>query len=255
MKDYYSILGVSKSASQDDIKSAYRKLAMKNHPDRNGGDDSQFKEINEAYDTLGNAQKRSEYDRPQQPPPFFSQSTAFDDLFGQRFNQRRKTQTQARIELWLELADLFNPGKSLVNINSRSGQRNVEIDIPPGIDDGDAILYSKLAPGDADLVVVYRIKPDPIWQKKNHNLHYTKKVNIWDLLTGTSFDLTLPNGDTVLVKVPELTNPGSSLRLRSKGLPSKIRNSVGDTIVRLESYIPDSVDPDLLDYIRQTKTK
>lgn len=62
-QDFYSILGVSKSASQDEIKKAYRKLAHQHHPDKQGGDEKKFKEVNEAYQTLGNAEKRSQYDR------------------------------------------------------------------------------------------------------------------------------------------------------------------------------------------------
>ena len=63
-KNYYDVLGVNKNASQDDIKKAYRNLSKKYHPDKNGGDDSKFKEINEAYDTLGDETKRREYDNP-----------------------------------------------------------------------------------------------------------------------------------------------------------------------------------------------
>jgi len=62
-KDYYDILGVGKSASQDEIKKAYRKLAHKYHPDKGNGDDTKFKEINEAYQTLGNTEKRKQYDQ------------------------------------------------------------------------------------------------------------------------------------------------------------------------------------------------
>ena len=62
-KDYYELLGVSKGASQDEIKAAFRKLAHEHHPDKASGNESKFKEINEAYQTLGNAEKRQQYDR------------------------------------------------------------------------------------------------------------------------------------------------------------------------------------------------
>ena len=70
--DYYSTLGVSKNASPEELKKAYKKLSMQHHPDRTGGDDSRFKQINEAYSTLKDPQKRQEYDNPQpQYPPGF----------------------------------------------------------------------------------------------------------------------------------------------------------------------------------------
>jgi len=62
-KDYYDILGVSKTANQDEIKKAYRKLAHQHHPDKGNGDDAKFKEINEAYQSLGNKEKRAQYDQ------------------------------------------------------------------------------------------------------------------------------------------------------------------------------------------------
>ena len=63
--DYYEVLGVPRNASEKDLKSAYKKLSMQHHPDRTGGDDSRFKQINEAYSTLKDPQKRQQYDNPQ----------------------------------------------------------------------------------------------------------------------------------------------------------------------------------------------
>jgi molecular chaperone DnaJ len=68
--DYYETLGVSKDASQDELKKAYKKQSMQHHPDRTGGDEAKFKQINEAYSTLKDPQKRQEYDNPQ---PQFAQ--------------------------------------------------------------------------------------------------------------------------------------------------------------------------------------
>ncbi|MEK7584175.1 MAG: DnaJ domain-containing protein, partial [Patescibacteria group bacterium] len=62
-KDYYQILGVDRTATEDDIKKAFRKKAHEHHPDKDGGDETKFKEINEAYQTLGNKQKRGQYDQ------------------------------------------------------------------------------------------------------------------------------------------------------------------------------------------------
>src|SRR5210317_116916 len=98
--DYYSILGVSKNASDKELKSAYKKLSMQHHPDRTGGDDSKFKEINEAYSTLKDPQKRQEYDNPQPQgfgPNGFGGMGGFEDLFSQfgfRHPQQRQRQNQ-----------------------------------------------------------------------------------------------------------------------------------------------------------------
>lgn len=84
-KDYYKILGLDKKATKDEIKKAYKKLALKYHPDRNNGDESKFKEITEAYETLSDSQKRHEYDNPQFQ--IINDSDLFRDNFPDIINQ------------------------------------------------------------------------------------------------------------------------------------------------------------------------
>lgn len=83
--NYYDILGLSKDASEDEIKRAYRKLALKTHPDKNGGDDTMFKKINLAYETLSDPDKRNEYDNPHQMPEFGGGGFPGGDIFEQLF--------------------------------------------------------------------------------------------------------------------------------------------------------------------------
>ena len=86
--DYYSVLGIPKTASSDQIKQAYRKLAKANHPDRTGGDDTKFKQINEAYDTLKDPNKKAAYDNPQPRFNTRSMNGGMEDIFSQMFTQR-----------------------------------------------------------------------------------------------------------------------------------------------------------------------
>jgi len=93
MEDFYQILGVNQNATQDEIKKTYRKLAVEHHPDK-GGDENKFKKISEAYDTIGDENKRSQYDN-QKRNPFANMGggggfNPFEDMFNQMHTQRRR---------------------------------------------------------------------------------------------------------------------------------------------------------------------
>ncbi len=140
MKDYYEVLGVSKNASQDDLKKAYRKLAHKYHPDKKDGDEKKFKEINEAYQTLSDEKKRAQYDRfgqtfdQQQGQGFggFQQASGFDfggdfgDIFEQFFGfGKRKPQDKRRgndiqVDLEISLEDVLKGKKETFTLNKFS---------------------------------------------------------------------------------------------------------------------------------------
>lgn len=125
MKDYYNILGVEKTASQDEIKKAYRKLAVKFHPDKTGGDDTKFKEINEAYETLSNADKRAQYDNTGNPfnGGFGGGGFGFDinDLFRDHFAGGRVNRNfpepgqDIKIEVTVNLFEVLSEAKKRVD--------------------------------------------------------------------------------------------------------------------------------------------
>ena len=260
MKDYYQILGIARSASADEIKRAYRRLASQHHPDK-GGNKERFQEIQEAYNTLGDEERRREYDNPRQSFNFARGNPGFNldeifNMFGADFRNPQR-QAVARLSLWISLEDVIRGGPRSVALQIGNRVSSVEVNIPAGIEDGDTIRYPGLSPDGGDLVIHYRIKPDTRWQREGRNLICQQDVNIWDLLLGCELMITDAIGTTLALTVPPNTQPSSMLRIRGRGIPSSTlpgRASnlpPGDLLVRVQARIPDKIHPDILDVIRR----
>jgi curved DNA-binding protein len=262
MKDHYKTLGVERSAAPDEIKRAYRKLASQHHPDR-GGDTAKFQEIEEAYRTLSDPQLRQAYDNPM--PNFggfgsagpgmqgFDFDTIFD-IFGARFGHQNQRPRMARMSLWITLRDIAQGGPRTVTVGTQSGTQAVEIEIPQGIDDGDTVQYPGLAPGGIDLVVTFRIHPDPRWLRQGLTLTTEHTTTAWDLLLGGETVIRDILGQEIAITIPPRTQPGSVLRLRAKGLRHR-NGAMGDLMVRLQARWPDSIAPDVLEAIQQNRAQ
>jgi DnaJ-class molecular chaperone len=263
VKDYYQILGVPRNASEDDIKRAFRKQAMQHHPDR-GGDQNRFQEINEAYATLSDPKRRAEYDnpRPQFGPQFGGMPGGFNmdeifNMFGVNMRQGRQGQNP-RIALWVTLEDAARGGPRMISLQLGNSVNNVEIDIPVGIGDGDTIRYPRLSPDGNDLVVTYRFKPDPKWQRDQQNITTERVVELWDLILGCEIPVTDLTGATLMLHIPPRTQPGSLLRLKGRGLPAstlpgRAGGRPGDLFVRVQAQIPTVIDDGILSAIRKAK--
>ena len=256
MIDYYSTLGVSKTATQDEIKKAFRRLASQHHPDK-GGDTAKFQEIQAAYDTLGDSAKRQQYDNPRPQfnnfghasGPQFDFDTIFN-VFGTQFGHRQQRQQPAvsRANLTITLADVATGGKRTIGI----GQSTVEIEIPLGINDGDSIQYRGLGTQGSDLIITFRIAPSSTWQRQGSNLLTEHTINIWDLILGGETTVKDLLGNEITILVPKGTQPGARLRLRGRGLPGRV--GPGDIIVQIQAVIPKHIPKDLLDMIEQKRT-
>lgn len=256
--DHYQTLGVDRNASPDDIKQAYRRLAREHHPDR-GGDTARFQEIQAAYDTLSNPQKRAEYDRPQPqfggfPGGGFNQGFDFGDIFnmfGHGFaNHGRQRAGHVRLTLWISLYDVAVGGTRTVNLGTQSGTSTVAIDIPPGINDGDHVQYAGIGPGGSDLVVQFRIHPHQQWERHGLNLIIDQKVPVWDLILGGKLKLTSITNADLEATIPAGTQPGTLLRLRGQGLRDR-NGQQGDVFVRIATYLPTRIAPEIVDAIRK----
>jgi molecular chaperone DnaJ len=260
MQNPYQILGVNRDATDDEIKRAYRKLASQHHPDR-GGDTQRFQEIQVAYDTLTDPQRRVAYDNPgfgggfRADAPFDFQ-TIFD-IFGTRFQhpqqQQQQRRQQARMSLWITLADVASGGRRAISVGTQQGTHAMEIEIPQGINDGDTVQYPGGGPiSGMDLIITYRIHPDARFSRNGLNLQAEHVVDIWDLIAGGEARVRDILGNELDVSIPARTQPGTTVRLRGRGLTDR-KGTQGDLLVRLQARIPEVIDPELLELIKQTR--
>jgi DnaJ-class molecular chaperone len=262
MNDYYSILGVERTANADEIKMAYRRLASKHHPDR-GGDKNQFQQIEEAYRTLGDTAQRAAYDNPGPQSQFGNFAGGFgfnfNDIFGQMFSGNPGFATQfntgaraysVRMSLWITLMDAVTGGRRPVSVSTPQGSTVIEIDIPPGVNDGDAVRYPNLAPGNGDLVVQFRVHPHAQWTRNGLDLVCEHSVSVWQLILGGEISVLAITGDTLTTSIPPRTQPRSVLRLRGKGIRNQV-GQTGDLLIKLMAHLPDHIDPEIIQAIQR----
>lgn len=283
--DYYSTLGVTRNASQDEIKAAYRKLAMKHHPDR-GGDEKRFKEISEAYDVLSDPKKKEIFDLggdpKQQGNPFgnsFNQGPfefhfghggvppnmedIFDRFgFGAGFGRRpvRKNKT-LNITLNIVLEDVLN-GKDVtaeINIPGTNKKKIINISIPPGIESGQQIRYEGMGDNSiadiraGDLLVNVNVLPHAKFRREGSNISIEKTIPAWDAILGTSLDIHTLDGKSLQISVPPGTQPDTILSCRGEGLPNVRTRTRGNLLIKIKVDIPRNLNEDQLAFIRKIK--
>jgi curved DNA-binding protein len=259
MRDPYHTLGVERGASADDIKQAYRRLAARHHPDR-GGDTARFQEIQQAYDALTNPQPNHNQQPPPGAGPFgpgFHFNFGFDDIFNmfaQQAHPAQQRRNHIRMSLWVDLADVASGGRRTVSVGTHQGVQAVDIDIPLGINDGDHVQYAGLGPGGMDLVVEFRVKPHARWQRQNLDVMSDQHVVIWDLILGARLTVTDILGQNLDAQIPPMTQPGTILRLRGRGLRDR-NGQQGDALVRVHATLPGQIDSELLAMIQKQQSK
>jgi DnaJ-class molecular chaperone len=265
--DHYTTLGVSRTATQEEIKSAFRKLAMQHHPDR-GGDINKFQEISNAYEILSDVDKRSRYDnpQPQQYNPFSSGADGFsvynnaydlENLFGQIFGNRpnpfAQQQQVMRTRIGVSLVDAYTGTESVIQLSTPQGVKVINIKIPPGVDNGDTIRYDNII-NNVTLIVEFAITPDHRFERKGSDLYSQLTISILDLIVGDKVSIQTINGKTIEVSIKPYTQPTQHIRVPGYGMPSR-DGTMGDQILLLKPYIPDNIETDIIDSIKRSKNK
>lgn len=271
--DYYQTLGVSKNASPDEIKKAYRKMAAQHHPDK-GGDTAKFQEIQKAYETLSDPQKKQQYDNPnpfggQQGPGgfhfnfggapggfhFHQQGFDINDLFGQMFGQQNpfaQRQQVFRTQLSVTLEEAYNGGSQVLKVQTQSGAKVINIDIPKGVKDGDQFRYDQILDG-ATLVVGFRIQPDLRFERKSDDLYCNQQISVLDLIAGNKFQFRTISGKTFEVEVKPNTQPYMQLKIPGQGMPISGTDQYGDQIILIKPFIPDKIDSSITESILRSR--
>ena len=272
MKNYYDTLGVSETASDAEIKKAFRKLAGEHHPDK-GGNENKFKEINEAYDTIKSTQKRQEYDamRKYGQRNFgsgegfsFNINDMFDeDVFQDFFsgfgftpgggrgrtrvyrNQPRQNRN-VNIRLTLSIKEVYTACEKTISVRLPSGRDEiVHIKVPAGCQDGVTFKYrgmgddtdSSLTRG--DLLVTVSVLDSDGYTRKMNDLWTDKTITAFEAMRGTDFNIKLLDDSIKRVKVPAGTQPNAVLNLKGLGMPvHDTLNIKGNIYIRINITIP-----------------
>ncbi len=274
-EDYYQTLGVKRDASSDEIRRAFRQLARRYHPDVNKDQEAEdkFKQINEAYEVLGNEEKRQKYDtlganwkagQDFRPPSGFDSFNfnfggpgdqqgsfspdGFSDFFDMFFNQSRQQQrprqpAEQQADVTIPLEQAYRGATLAVNI----GGRKIDVKIPPGTTDG-----TKMRLKGEGVVLRIKVQPHPRYELNGNNLTTTIDITPWEAALGAKVPLQTLDGEITLTIPPGTPGGGgggSRLRLSNKGL------SGGDLFVRTRIVVPKELSDEERELYEQLKNQ
>lgn len=271
-KDYYAVLGVEPSAGDAEIKTAYRRLARKYHPDvsKEAGAEEQFKAVNEAYEALRDPQKRAAYDqlrargyRPGEefrPPPDFGRggpgaqefdfeeifggagggSGGFSDFFEGLFGRRGRAEApgqrgpQGPRDSRAKLAVPLQAVHDGGSVRVNVNGRQLDVRVPTGVKPGQVIRLAGQGSQGGNLLLEVEYAPHPQFEVDGRNIIHVLSLTPWQAALGAT--LSVPTlGGAVDLKIPPDSDTGRKLRLRGRGLPG---TPPGDQIVELEVTAP-----------------
>jgi curved DNA-binding protein len=278
-KDYYKILGVDRKASDDEIRKAYRKLAKQYHPDYNPNNkqsEDRFKEINEAYEVLSDAKKRSTYDRLGSDYSQWQRRGNPGDFDWSRYGGGFPGGTRVNMD---DLNEMFG-GSGGINgfsdffqtIFGMGGARNAarsqpqgyqqeleisieeaykgttrriqtegkekQVRIPAGVRTGSKVRVAGAGPNGLDLYLIVNVTDDARFERRGYDLHTTATVSVFTAILGGDADVETFEG-TIKLNIPAGTQPEQVFRLAGRGMPH-LNNTKekGDLFVRVKVQIP-----------------
>lgn len=258
-QSYYDILGVSNTASADEIKRAYRKLAIEKHPDC-GGNVAEFQKISEAYETLKDPAKKGAYDNPTQhgsrfdgvPPGFEDLFANFQTGFGRQFEEvfgfrpRYPKNHTLNLQTSITLEEAFHGKEILTNIKLPSGKEQIiNVKIPAGIQDGMTLRLSGIGdtsipgspPGDIHLTI--QVQPHKHFTRSGDNLQQELVIDAFDAILGTTKPIQTIDGKVINVEIPTGTQPDAWLKFDGYGMPNiSDKRFRGAMVVNIKITIP-----------------
>ena len=278
-KDFYKVLGASKSDDQAAIKRKYRALVKDLHPDTNHGDsakEEKFKAVSEAYEILSDSKKRAEYDEARSlferggfRAPTGGQNFQggdFSDIFGggnpqdifaNLFGGGGRRSPRKGQDLQTEATITFRESVFGTNLDLRLGTdrgapQNITARVPAGVNDGAKIrVKGKGAPGEAgpgDLFILLHVKPHPIFSRKAENLLVSLPITFTEAALGADVKVPVLSGDEVTVRISPGTPNGRTLRVKGRGITKG--STTGDLLVTVEVQVPQRVDGKALEALR-----
>lgn len=288
-KDYYAALGLDKSADKDQIKKAYRKLAIKYHPDKNPDDkqaEERFKEISEAYAVLSDPEKKRQYDQFGEDGfrQRFSQEDIFrnadfgdifrefgfgDDIFSQLFGSAHRTgRHSARprpvkgqdylMRITIPFRQAILGGERRIDLDRDGTTEHIQVRIPVGVEPGQKLRIAGKGgtspsggpPG--DLLLEIQVTPDARFQREGRDLLHSVRIPFTGACLGTSIEVPTLD-DVKRVKIKPGTKNGSKIRLRGFGVPGRAGQPAGDLYVVVEVIVPTHLTEEQKQLLTQLK--
>lgn len=254
----YDILGVTETATQDEIKSAWRKLATKYHPDVNPDNPdavSKLQEINQAYELVKTAEKRSSFDRQRANNGNFHHGFDNADFMYQHFTDLfKKSQSVKSYNMNVELTiDEINTGKRITSQIILDGETiDIDFAIPAGVPDFSRFNIKQIkSKTGLDVVISATVvtRQEPLKQRHGDDILILETISAFDAMLGTEIEIEPLAGQRLNLKIPKGTQPDTKLILRSAGLPIFNSQARGNIIAIIKVTIPTNLTDEQLDIV------